>query len=38
MELAPSLHQIGSDMVNVYIIEDERGADRHRLRPAGAVG
>ena len=25
MELAPSLHQIGSDMVNVYIIEDERG-------------
>lgn len=25
MELAPSLHRIGSDMVNVYLIEDDRG-------------
>lgn len=25
MQLAPSLHRIGSDMVNVYLIEDERG-------------
>lgn len=25
MQLRPSLHRIGSDMVNVYLIEDERG-------------
>jgi glyoxylase-like metal-dependent hydrolase (beta-lactamase superfamily II) len=25
MQLAPSLHRVGSDMVNVYLIEDERG-------------
>lgn len=25
MQLAPSLHRIGSDMVNVYLIEDGRG-------------
>lgn len=25
MQLAPSLHRIGSDMVNVYLIEDDRG-------------
>lgn len=25
MQLAPSLHRIGTDMVNVYLIEDERG-------------
>ncbi len=25
MQLAPSLHRIGTDMVNVYLIEDQRG-------------
>lgn len=25
MQLAPSLHRVGSDMVNVYLIADERG-------------
>jgi len=25
MQLAPSLHRVGSDMVNVYLIEDDRG-------------
>lgn len=25
MQLAPSLHRVGSDMVNVYLVEDERG-------------
>lgn len=25
MQLAPSLHRVGTDMVNVYLIEDDRG-------------